>query len=168
MEIIELILLSLLVLWISYLIFFKKEKSKDELWEYKQLNEFKTSISELIQNKFTEIIKENQASEKNLREEVEKFLKSFEDWITKSMKEKLDTMITNIESVWQKVDSKLQTIQKDNNEQLEKMRATVDEKLQTTLEKRLGESFKQVSERLEQVHKWLWEMQTLATWVGDL
>ena len=48
------------------------------------------------------------------------------------------------------------------------MRKTVDEKLQTTLEKRLGESFKQVSERLEQVHKGLGEMQTLATGVGDL
>src|SRR5512147_310542 len=48
------------------------------------------------------------------------------------------------------------------------MRQTVDEKLQGTLEKRLGESFKQVSERLEQVHKGLGEMQTLATGVGDL
>ena len=48
------------------------------------------------------------------------------------------------------------------------MRATVDEKLQSTLEKRLGESFKQVSERLEQVYKGLGEMRTLATGVGDL
>jgi DNA recombination protein RmuC len=53
----------------------------------------------------------------------------------------------------QKVDTKLQNIQKDNSEQLEKMRQTVDEKLQNTLEKRLGESFKLVSDRLEQVHK---------------
>src|SRR5207302_3102539 len=56
----------------------------------------------------------------------------------------------------------------DNSKQLEQMRATVDEKLQGTLEKRLGESFKQVSERLEQVHKGLGEMQILATGVGDL
>ncbi|MCK5029731.1 MAG: DNA recombination protein RmuC, partial [Bacteroidales bacterium] len=48
------------------------------------------------------------------------------------------------------------------------MRKTVDEKLQTTLEKRLGESFKQVSDRLEQVHKGLGEMQNIATGVGDL
>ncbi len=48
------------------------------------------------------------------------------------------------------------------------MRKTVDEKLQTTLEKRLGESFRQVSERLEQVHKGLGEMQTIANGVGDL
>src|SRR4051812_30640725 len=59
-------------------------------------------------------------------------------------------------------------MQADNANQLELMRKTVDEKLQGTLDKRLGESFKQVSERLEQVHKGLGEMQTLATGVGDL
>jgi DNA recombination protein RmuC len=59
-------------------------------------------------------------------------------------------------------------MQKDNNEKLEIMRATVDEKLHATLEKRLGESFAHVSERLEQVHKGLGEMQTLAMGVGDL
>jgi DNA recombination protein RmuC len=59
-------------------------------------------------------------------------------------------------------------MQVDNAKQLDQMRQTVDEKLQGTLEKRLGESFKQVSERLEQVHKGLGEMQTLAAGVGDL
>src|SRR5207245_6889433 len=59
------------------------------------------------------------------------------------------------------------SLQKDNADKLEKMRATVDEKLQSTLEKRLGESFKQVSDRLEQVHKGLGEMQNLATDVSD-
>ena len=66
------------------------------------------------------------------------------------------------------VDLKLKEIQENNGKQLEQMRATVDEKLQGTLEKRLGESFKQVSDRLEQVHKGLGEMQVLATGVGDL
>ena len=56
----------------------------------------------------------------------------------------------------------------ENAQKLEQMRATVDEKLQATLEQRLGASFKQVSERLEQVHKGLGEMQSLATGVGDL
>jgi DNA recombination protein RmuC len=59
-------------------------------------------------------------------------------------------------------------IQGDNNEKLEKMRVTVEEKLQSTLESRLGESFKIISERLEQVHKGLGEMQVLASGVGDL
>jgi len=62
----------------------------------------------------------------------------------------------------------LETLRSDNAEKLEKMRATVDEKLQGTLEKRLGESFQLVSDRLEQVHKGLGEMQNLATGVGDL
>lgn len=62
----------------------------------------------------------------------------------------------------------LEALRVDNAEKLEKMRATVDEKLQGTLEKRLGESFQIVSERLEQVHKGLGEMQSLATGVGYL
>ena len=66
------------------------------------------------------------------------------------------------------VDQKLKDIQQDNASRLDQMRQTVDEKLQGTLEKRLGESFKFVSERLEQVHKGLGEMQNLATGVGDL
>ena len=61
-----------------------------------------------------------------------------------------------------------QSMQIDNARQLDQVRQTVDEKLQGTLERRLGESFKQVSERLEQVHKGLGEMQSLATGVGDL
>lgn len=67
-----------------------------------------------------------------------------------------------------KIEEKLINLQKDNSEQLEKMRQTVDEKLQGTLEKRLSESFKLISERLESVHKGLGEMQVLASGVGDL
>lgn len=66
------------------------------------------------------------------------------------------------------IENQLQMMQKGNNERLEKMRETVDEKLHATLERRLGESFKQVSDRLEAVHKGLGEMQTLAAGVGDL
>ncbi|QRM21019.1 DNA recombination protein RmuC [Dechloromonas sp. TW-R-39-2] len=66
------------------------------------------------------------------------------------------------------VESRLAAIQADNSIKLEEMRRTVDEKLHATLEQRLGESFKLVSERLEQVHRGLGEMQTLAAGVGDL
>ena len=66
------------------------------------------------------------------------------------------------------VEQRLQSIQQDNEKKLEQMRATVDEKLHATLEQRLGESFKQVAERLEQVHKGLGEMQNLARDVGSL
>jgi len=73
-----------------------------------------------------------------------------------------------IEAMRRTMEIQLRALQEHNTRQLEKMRATVDEKLQTTLEKRLGESFKQVSERLEQVYKGLGEMRSLATGVGDL
>ncbi len=66
------------------------------------------------------------------------------------------------------VESRLLAMQTDNAGKLEEMRRTVDEKLHATLEQRLGESFKQVSDRLEQVHRGLGEMQTLAAGVGDL
>ncbi|HEV2540003.1 MAG TPA: DNA recombination protein RmuC [Frateuria sp.] len=66
------------------------------------------------------------------------------------------------------LETKLKAIQDDNAARLEQMRATVDEKLQSTLETRLGQSFQLVSERLEQVHRGLGEMQSLASGVGDL
>ena len=66
------------------------------------------------------------------------------------------------------VDARLSTIQFENEKKLDQMRQTVDEKLQGTLEARLGESFRQVSERLEQVYSGLGEMKTLASGVGDL
>jgi len=70
--------------------------------------------------------------------------------------------------VRQTLEAQLAQLQASNSAKLEEMRATVDEKLQATLQARLGESFKQVADRLEQVHKGLGEMQTLAQGVGDL
>src|SRR6195256_1559473 len=77
-------------------------------------------------------------------------------------------LTASLESVRGIVDVRLKQLQEDNTGQLEKMRATVDEKLQGTLEKRLGESFKLVSERLEQVHQGLGAMRQLASDVGGL
>jgi len=73
-----------------------------------------------------------------------------------------------LEKVREVVETRLQALQEDNSQKLERMRETVDEKLHSTLEKRLGESFKVVSERLEKVHAGLGEMQSLASGVGDL
>ncbi|WP_242912912.1 DNA recombination protein RmuC [Brevundimonas pishanensis] len=83
-------------------------------------------------------------------------------------KEGREVMAAELEKVRTTVGQNLETLRKDNEEKLEKMRATVEEKLQGTLEQRLGESFKQVSDRLEAVHKGLGEMQSLANGVGDL
>lgn len=88
------------------------------------------------------------------------------------MREQLQAMSTandqRLAELRQTVEQRLTSIQQDNEKKLEQMRATVDEKLHATLEQRLGESFKQVAERLEQVHKGLGEMQNLARDVGSL
>ncbi|MFH1231734.1 MAG: DNA recombination protein RmuC [Planctomycetota bacterium] len=102
------------------------------------------------------------------REELNKSLKSGLDTfliqlsnLTKSNEDRLERMRVTVEE-------RLKLLQDENSQKLEQMRVTVDEKLHSTLEKRLGESFKMVSERLELVHKGLGEMQTLASGVGDL
>ena len=77
-------------------------------------------------------------------------------------------LATTLESVRTSVEHRLDAMRSDNASKLELMRATVDEKLSATLEQRLGDSFRLVSERLEQVHRGLGEMQSLAVGVGDL
>jgi len=83
-------------------------------------------------------------------------------------KNQREELTKSLESVRSIVDLRLRQIQDDNAKQIDQMRATVDEKLQGTLEKRLGESFKLVSDRLEQVHQGLGAMQQLASDVGGL
>src|SRR5688572_26791967 len=92
-----------------------------------------------------------------LRKSIDDNLGRIQDQQRLTAKETRDTL-----------EQRLERLQQDNSAKLEQMRQTVDEKLQSTLEKRLSESFKQVSERLELVHKGLGEMQTLAAGVGDL
>lgn len=100
---------------------------------------------------------ERSRAEKDTREESARSLKIFSETVERRM-----------EKIRETVEIELKSIQRDNSEKLEKMRETVDEKLHATLEKRLGESFKMVSDRLEMVHKGLGEMQNLAVGVGDL
>lgn len=129
---------------------------------------------------------ESATGARQLREEVVTTLKSISETMVTTMKDmgaaekaQLEAMSSvmgklsdsnekKLETIRVTLEGKLQSMQADNARQLEQMRQTVDEKLQGTLDKRLGESFKQVSDRLEQVHKGLGEMQTLATGVGDL
>lgn len=99
--------------------------------------------------------------------------------MAKAQQEKLDGVATQlkelntnnqsaIERVRSTLDARVKELQTNNEKKLDEMRKTVDEKLHDTLEKRLGESFKLVSDRLEAVHKGLGEMQNLASGVGDL
>ncbi|MCK4750100.1 MAG: DNA recombination protein RmuC, partial [Bacteroidales bacterium] len=121
---------------------------------------FETALEKMeksIRDEFQRNRKESNEGARINREELARSMKSFE--------EKFSAGVKDLERT---IEKNLRNIREDNEKQLGEMRRTVDEKLQTTLEKRLGESFKQVSERLEQVHKGLGEMQTIASGVGDL
>jgi DNA recombination protein RmuC len=113
------------------------------------------------------------------RSELQAGLKTFGNAQTAALQELAQTLRlqlselttrneAKLEQMRTTVETKLAQVQSDNEEKLERIRATVDEKLHATLEQRLGESFRLVSERLEQVHTGLGEMKSLATGVGDL
>ena len=111
-----------------------------------------------------ELIRRLETLDRGLRDE---FSRNREEGATvaKNQREELTKSLEGVRAI---VDLRLKEIQQDNAKQIDKMRATVDEKLQGTLEKRLGESFKLVSDRLEQVHQGLGAMQQLASDVGGL
>ena len=90
------------------------------------------------------------------------------DTLTERLTQMNEGNARRMAEVRETLDKQIAQLQASNATKLDEMRAVVDEKLQATLEQRLGESFKQVAERLEQVHKGLGEMQTLAQGVGDL
>jgi DNA recombination protein RmuC len=100
--------------------------------------------------------------------ELASFQKSQLDTFSEQLKTLTLMNEGKLEKLRQTMEARLQSLQEENGVKLEQMRATVDEKLHATLEKRLGDSFRLVSERLEQVHKGLGEMQGLAAGVGDL
>ncbi len=122
-----------------------------------------------------EIINYQERSERTLRDDIAQqrmelrdMLKGFSDSVQHQLLGISQTTEQKLELVRQSVEKRLDAIQQDNNQKLEQMRATVDEKLHATLERRLGESFQIVSDRLERVHQGLGEMQVLASGVGDL
>ena len=99
---------------------------------------------------------------------LENTLNSFNENMMKSLDNLAQLQNEKLSQLTKVTEEKFTGLTKSTENNLEKMRITVDEKLQSTLEKRLGESFKMVNDRLEQVYKGLGEMQTLATGVGDL
>ncbi len=108
------------------------------------------------------------ASAREAREELSRVLMNFSQTISTQMGAIASVQNNQFETLRGAVEQRLERIQQDNSAKLEQMRQTVDEKLHATLEQRLSQSFKQVSDRLEQVHKGLGEMQSLAAGVGDL
>jgi len=137
------------------------------------------ALLQLLDKKLSDLGRNAADSDRALREEVQGSVKVLGDNIVATQKEKLELVAKELAGLAQKqeqaqenlresVEHRLDILRSENSEKLEKIRKTVDEQLQGTLEKRLGESFKLVSERLEQVHKGLGEMQSLASGVGDL
>lgn len=152
-------------------------KSNDE-----KLEAIRATFEEKITGFQKNIDINNKESRKELKENLEGFKSELNNAL-KDYKERLREQFAGFEEsqrlqnaassekiseLKQSLEKSVKTMQEGNEKKLEEMRKTVDEKLNETLEKRLGESFKQVSDRLEAVHKGLGEMQSLATNVGDL
>lgn len=180
------ILLSLILL-VQFIAFFKKEKFKIDLNELKPMfdglqNKLETSFRDEMSRNREENNKlsfqnrqEMSQNIKNMSDTINQQISSISnlqkdqlDLVVKQLLELLKTNSEGLERIRQSVENKLQQIQEDNNKKLEEMRATVDEKLHNTLERRLGESFKNISERLEALYKQLGEMQSLNSGINDL
>lgn len=179
----DILLITLIFLALVNLIFVIVKKAKVNIRP--QLKELEAAVSkfDVVQDKTAKAIREefrlnreetgSQAYKS--RVELTKALGSFEEKFRISTNDfsKQQSVINKesierIKDIKESIEKHLRDIREDNNRQIAEMRKTVDEKLQSTLEKRIGESFKQVSDRLELVHKGLGEMQTIAAGVGDL
>ena len=128
------------------------------------LNRRGGSADNVLLSKIELLERAHEREERVLREEMSRGREESAG-AAKTQREELTKSLESVRSI---VDLRLKQLQEDNSQQIEKMRATVDEKLQGTLEKRLSESFKLVSDRLEQVHQGLGAMQQLASDVGGL
>lgn len=149
---IEILLSVLIILIIALLaIVLLKDRGKTQYHE-----EFSRSRSEI-----------NQAHAE-LRKELFHSLSTFSNSISKQMTQISGLQNAQFENIRKSVEANLKLLREENQKKLDDIRLTVDEKLHTTLEKRLGEAFKQVGDRLEKVHQGLGEMQKLASGVGDL
>ena len=117
-----------------------------------------------LQERFTAFLGEARSA----REESATHLHRFGSGLGQQLSNLTESNAQRMQELRATLESRLKDLQAENSAKLDEMRRTVDEKLHATLEQRLGESFKLVSERLEQVHRGLGEMQTLASGVGDL
>jgi len=171
------VLLTVIILLVfaNLILLLKRNNSVDPTEKLDEITRSISKFDETLKDEFQRNRKESGEVAKSSREELGVNLKAFSD-TNKENNKSLNELVRQQFSDFSKqqsdiketIEKNLKTIREDNTQQLTEMRKTVDEKLQTTLEKRLGESFKQVSERLEMVHKGLGEMQNIAKGVGDL
>ncbi|MFM9903243.1 MAG: DNA recombination protein RmuC [Pyrinomonadaceae bacterium] len=134
-----------------------------------------SDLQESNQTKLDAIRKENSDGLKSSNELISTTLEGLKkeqkeqlDGLAQQLRDLAESNQSSLERIRNTFDERVKELQEGNEKKLEEMRKTVDEKLHDTLEKRLGESFKLVSEQLVTVHQGLGEMQTLATGVGDL
>lgn len=187
---IEIFLVVVIILLIINIYISIKSKGVDITPMQKNIDQKLISVEKTLREEMSVNREESRKNEKSNRSEIagsidklsssilanmielSKLQKNQFDTYSRTMERTLDAFNYNlrnsIDDLTKLQNEKFTELTKSTEENLEKMRVTVDEKLQNTLEKRLSESFKVVSERLEQVHKGLGEMQSLAAGVGDL
>ena len=161
-------LIVLVILGIINILLIIFKKTKDNREEFIKMNADLSRLDLLMREEFGRNREESQKSFRDNREELNTSFKDNRFELANTLKSFEDKLMLNLKDIRETVENKLKTLQEDNNRKLEDMRKVVDEKLQETVEKRFNESFRIISERLEQVHKGLGEMQSLASGVGDL
>lgn len=177
-------IITLLVLGIGMWKLIRQYSKTESLCE--ELKHRNSVLEEALRNEIVQNRQENTINMQNFREDSFRQAAHFNETILTRLNENFQAQTgqlgifakqtvsltemneRKLEQVRETVERNLQKIQTDNNAKLESIRETVDEKLNRTLEKRLGESFRLVSERLETVHQGIGQMQTLAAGVGDL
>jgi len=187
----SLILLALILLLLCVLAYrvFRNQTSKEFAELQQQLNQMDSRFQTLLtafREESTQSRNESAHHAHLGRDEMDSGLRGMTDGLLQRMtenagmqKDQLDSFARQLvaltrlneeksEAIRNVIDTQLLSLRAENSKKLEQMRETVDEKLHSTLEKRVGESFRQVSDRLEQVYKGLGEMRNLATGVGDL
>lgn len=183
---VALVALNVIILLGIVALYLRKQQGNGQNELRMELEKTKEDIRKILLEQATQNRQEANAAAKMNREELSNSIVSMNQTLINSIGEvasqqknlldsfskRLSDMTsmneTKLERIRGTVEEKLIQLQQDNSQKLEQMRATVDEKLHATLEQRLGDSFKLVSERLELVHKGIGEMQSLANGVGDL
>jgi DNA recombination protein RmuC len=188
MQILLMLSLNGIIIFLLIIVMFRTGKFRQQEFTNHLMSIEKSieRVERTINDEMAKNRSENNLVARALREEVANTLSNLNESILKRMNENTRSQLAQLETFSQQlqgltqmneqklermretVEKQLHMLREDNGSKLEEMRKTVDEKLNQTLEKRLGESFKLVSERLEMVHRGLGEMQTLASGVGDL
>ncbi|MEP6587936.1 MAG: DNA recombination protein RmuC, partial [Polaromonas sp.] len=146
----------------------RREISESSRSGRQELNTTFATFQQTLVQQSSEAIRTQNAQIDAFAQQLTLLQQTLSDTLTTQLQSVSESNARRMGEVRETLEKQLAQLQQSNSAKLDEMRRTVDEKLQTTLETRLGQSFKQVADRLEQVHKGLGEMQTLAQGVGDL